>query len=1716
MLLVAAFLAFLGALPGPASAENLGFLLVLDSDANDQAYPALAHGEGNERYLAVWEDRTSGAIVGELMTADGTAVLDDFPIASKGGSDQGLYRPAVGYRPADDRFIVVWNRITSAGDSEIRGLVLDSDGTPVSPERLVAAVGSTTVPTGAVIAGDGRSAAAGGGFLLVFTDAGGNLLAQSIDSTGVARWSTITVAANLFGPPAVEPAVVRNFGTGRYLVAYQQNGVVSARELEPGYPYSYLSPPQTLGASSSASEPSAAWDAASGGYLVAWVDGRDSPGEIYGQRLSGGFALLGSNFLIDPADGLPSAHPFLSADPTGYVLVYQAQASAGSPPLQSSDILSRRVRTDGVVCGEEVVYGNPDNDELRPVTAYSPATGDFLAAWQHVYSSADSDIYGQVFIPRSVCNPPRIVSFAPMQALLGETYLYAVDATDADGDTLSYFLDQGPAGMIIDPVTGLLQWTPVSSADVGYHTVSVRVEDGTGGSDTQTWNLLVSPASLVFGFGQAADGLDLSITAAVTNYTAVTDQGNGLFDVSGTAVVTLGPRTFSFPFANLRVTVYRTVFQVVSGSVSILVTPTVAFETINPSFLRYDLHFVLLDAAGATGTLSLQMPEGTLIGYPVPGDPAPRPFAAINLKETRLTQDLDFVTRYSGSEIASWYFRADVLPLRFSPSVEVLFMPNRIEVGPSSLAYVEKDPAQYVNPAMTRYVSNDRYFSLSGWSADPPTILADGLAVSLSLDNWGMLESFEPLFPAGVSLMPVSGLVQVTGNRLDGKLYDIQFSVGYSGGCGGGAPPSTTTLSQYAAVAVVGPDGSLYMDDVVQSDTAISWGSYTVYRNATDPVRMFVPGFIAEASRRDTDGDGVSDLSDGCPATPSGSTVDAAGCAAADWSGRVRARVADHYIARRTGVDRFPAIPGSGIYAGLNFLAAESISAVMGNAVVNYSLREPAGKALFHVRRAGITGVTEAGAVNTDLLIYDYDFHLSNWGLAYLDSRPGDSVVDGDIFLPWPTDDTIEFNSLTLCRCGNLDQASVQQPSPPKHFGFWDTFFDPLGLVFKGDVSTDKCSGANTTQTLWVSMTHSIRHLDTDPGGVREEVSTRTPFDHTGEPGYDNNGLPAKIDVLSSRLPFDGFDFFPEEIRFGGWEINGKPSKDSGLSGYFELVGDTALPHFGLRKMGIRPYRGSCAYDRDYDPGDNKTCDPRPPAPVCPNGKDPGANRLCGDSDDLDPRSDDLLSKVDVKDPNGFFGVAPSSNAELLVEKDLKFITYKYGLEFRPPRKKGESGLFHAYEPLFEISGLFKLEGSALITPDKVKLNYGFLADAGYYWAFREAYDTLRGNLSDAKLKAFAKDYTKTVNTVGNWAVHAGVPIVSPAAAALADAVPSGKTLVDLTKKVRPDSWASSDVGGSRPFPSIPFKMARFAGSAAFINGGETWQEIYAETALQTSSFINFDAVFRMTRFVVKDAPGAPEHLEIEFGANNVPFDFAIEKAKAREVRLAVIWDQTNRRISGIEGSLILANVKFTKIKFSKLGAGVGVGANPDFYYFWGEANAAFSGNTLDGGVLVGKTRDLAPLKKVDKDVAAMIRRPRIDGIYARLDGSYSILNVGCLLRVNIGAGVGGWFFWDGPVLGGKIKGYVFGKVLCVVSARGDITLVGTASAAGYSVSDLLAADLAFSGTGFVAGGIGFCSPGSWSTPADVWADDWCYTCLAYLVLQYIDRWDVNYDAECE
>ncbi len=87
-------------------------------------------------------------------------------------------------------------------------------------------------------------------------------------------------------------------------------------------------------------------------------------------------------------------------------------------------------------------------------------------------------------------NPPSIDSTPVTSATEGAVYSYDVDASDADGDTLTYSLATAPAGMSIDSANGLISWTP-TTAQVGSQSVSVQVEDGKGGSDTQNFDVTV-------------------------------------------------------------------------------------------------------------------------------------------------------------------------------------------------------------------------------------------------------------------------------------------------------------------------------------------------------------------------------------------------------------------------------------------------------------------------------------------------------------------------------------------------------------------------------------------------------------------------------------------------------------------------------------------------------------------------------------------------------------------------------------------------------------------------------------------------------------------------------------------------------------------------------------------------------------------------------------------------------------------------------------------------------------------------------------------------------------------------------------------------------------------------------------------------------------------------------------------------------------------------
>ncbi|MFH1850560.1 MAG: Ig-like domain-containing protein, partial [archaeon] len=87
---------------------------------------------------------------------------------------------------------------------------------------------------------------------------------------------------------------------------------------------------------------------------------------------------------------------------------------------------------------------------------------------------------------------PVITSTAVTSATLNATYTYDVEATDADGDTLTYALVTSPSGMTINTATGLIQWNPTA---ISSFNVAVRVTDGRGGQADQGYTISVARGS---------------------------------------------------------------------------------------------------------------------------------------------------------------------------------------------------------------------------------------------------------------------------------------------------------------------------------------------------------------------------------------------------------------------------------------------------------------------------------------------------------------------------------------------------------------------------------------------------------------------------------------------------------------------------------------------------------------------------------------------------------------------------------------------------------------------------------------------------------------------------------------------------------------------------------------------------------------------------------------------------------------------------------------------------------------------------------------------------------------------------------------------------------------------------------------------------------------------------------------------------------------------
>ena len=127
----------------------------------------------------------------------------------------------------------------------------------------------------------------------------------------------------------------------------------------------------------------------------------------------------------------------------------------------------------------------------------------FPGVGSHVLRARISNDLGEISQPALLqfeigTNSAPVINSAPvLNVTAGDLYVYDVNATDTDGDSITYSLSaQAPSTMQIDGVSGLISWQTIST-DIGVVAIDVVATDSFGASVTQRFSLTVEEAFIL-------------------------------------------------------------------------------------------------------------------------------------------------------------------------------------------------------------------------------------------------------------------------------------------------------------------------------------------------------------------------------------------------------------------------------------------------------------------------------------------------------------------------------------------------------------------------------------------------------------------------------------------------------------------------------------------------------------------------------------------------------------------------------------------------------------------------------------------------------------------------------------------------------------------------------------------------------------------------------------------------------------------------------------------------------------------------------------------------------------------------------------------------------------------------------------------------------------------------------------------------------------------
>jgi hypothetical protein len=335
--------------------------------------PEVAYNSTDDEYLVVWRDTSSGDssadIYGQRLSSNGT-LLGIIAISTGPGTILSL--PVVTHNSASNEYLVAWQDNRS-GDSnnDIYGQRVSGSGALVGSEIPISTAPESQI-TPAVEYNSANSE-----YLVVWRDArqdfvNSDIYGQRLSGSGALLGSEIPIST----APGSQllPVIVHNSTNNEYLVAWQDDRIGTSNSDIYGQRVSGSgalvgSEIPISKAPGSQDSPAIAHNNASNEYLIIWDDGG---GGIYGQRVSSSGALLGSGI------------PITTASSTDPAIAYNGAANEYLVIWRGSGIYGQRLSGTGTLLGSEIAFSS--GNDLRPAVAHNDAGSEYLVIWE-VYGS---------------------------------------------------------------------------------------------------------------------------------------------------------------------------------------------------------------------------------------------------------------------------------------------------------------------------------------------------------------------------------------------------------------------------------------------------------------------------------------------------------------------------------------------------------------------------------------------------------------------------------------------------------------------------------------------------------------------------------------------------------------------------------------------------------------------------------------------------------------------------------------------------------------------------------------------------------------------------------------------------------------------------------------------------------------------------------------------------------------------------------------------------------------------------------------------------------------------------------------------------------------------------------------------------------------------------------------------------------------------------------